>query len=68
MKTSLEKRLELEDLIIKEAKERFLELDPKWVVRRWMDHNYMSAKQNATAVAYMYTEVFASRGKIYGQN
>lgn len=67
MKIRLETRLEHEDLIREEAKKRFPGTDPEWFVTRWLDHNHQEAKETATAGAFMWVEIIASKGRLNGQ-
>ena len=60
MKTSLERMLELEDLIKKESLSRFPSKDPNWFVKRWMDRLYTNQRETAKAIVAMMPEVIRS--------
>jgi hypothetical protein len=66
MKSRLETRLEHEYLIREEAKKRFPATDPDWFVKRWLDRNYDNAKKMGEAVAFLYVEIMASKGRVDG--
>jgi hypothetical protein len=57
------KHIELEDLIKKEAQERFPATDPNWFVKRWMDKDYEFQRNTAKAVIPMMAEVVRAFSK-----